>query len=54
VLPWYWWSLGVRQLLFLGIIVAQVRALRAASTPPASADAAPADAAREDGSPASP
>jgi hypothetical protein len=36
VLPYYWWSLGARQLLFLGIIVAEVRALRAAITAPAS------------------
>jgi hypothetical protein len=38
-LPWYWWSLGARQLLFLGIIVAQVRALRAAPAAPAGAGA---------------
>ncbi|MBI5480353.1 MAG: hypothetical protein HY906_15930 [Deltaproteobacteria bacterium] len=45
-LPWYWWSLGARQLLFLGVIVAQVWALRVASTsPPASPEpAAPAGA----------
>jgi hypothetical protein len=35
-LPYYWWSLGARQLLFLGVIIAEVRGLRAAITAPAS------------------